>query len=77
MVRAKEIAPGIAVDPGICSGKPVIKGTRVPVEVVLEQLSLGAAVEEVAEEYGLTRDDVLAALGYAHEIVSSNPKQAV
>ena len=77
MVRAKEIATRIAVDPGICSGKPVIKGTRVPVEVVLEQLALGAAVEEVAEEYGLTREDVLAVLGYAHEIVSSSPNRAV
>jgi uncharacterized protein (DUF433 family) len=71
MAKARELAPGIEMDPGVCSGKPVVKNTRVPVEVVLEQLSLGATVDEVADEYGLTREAVLAVLGYARGVVAS------
>ncbi|MCS6908188.1 MAG: DUF433 domain-containing protein [Anaerolineales bacterium] len=62
---AVEIAPRIVVDPDIRFGKPVIRGTRVPVELVIAKLSGGMAVQEVAEEYGITQEDVLAALGYA------------
>lgn len=60
-----EIAPRIAVDEAVRSGRPVIKGSRVPVDVVLGQLAAGLTPEEVAEEYGLEREDVLAALAYA------------
>lgn len=62
---AVEIAPRIVVDPDVRFGKPVIRGTRVPVELVIAKLSGGMAVHEVAEEYGITHEDVLAALGYA------------
>ncbi len=56
----------IAIDPKILSGKPVIKGTRISVEFVLELLSSGMSVEEILNEYGhLTREDILAALDYA------------
>jgi uncharacterized protein (DUF433 family) len=59
------IAPRIVVDERVCFEKPVIEGTRVPAELVLGQLAAGMTVEAVAEEYGVTRDDVLAALAYA------------
>lgn len=62
---AVEIAPRIVVDPDVRFGKPVIRGTRVPVELVIAKLSGGMTVQEVAEEYGITQEDVLAALGYA------------
>ncbi len=56
----------VVCDPGILGGKPVIAGTRVSVEIILEQLSLGATVNDVIEDYPfLTREDVLAALAYA------------
>ena len=67
---ATEIAPGIVVDPKVKVGKPVIKGTRVPVELVLGKLAGGMTQEEVMTEYGLSRGDILAALGYAAHIVS-------
>jgi len=60
-----DIAPRIAIDESVRSGRPVIKGTRVPVDVVFGQLAAGLTADQVAEEYGLERADILAALAYA------------
>ncbi len=73
----QEIAPRIVVDPAVCFGKPVIRGTRVPVEVVLGKLAGGASVEHVAQEYGLVREDVLAALSYAARSVADEQVRAI
>jgi uncharacterized protein (DUF433 family) len=62
--------PGVVVDPAVHHGKPVIKGTRVPVEIVLGHLAAGMTSDEVESEYDLRRDDILAALLYAANIVS-------
>lgn len=61
----------ITVDPEVVHGKPVIKGSRVPVEIVLGSLAGGMEINEVAEAYGLNRQDVLAAIRYAAKIVAS------
>ena len=66
-----EIAPRITVDPKVRFGKPVIKGTRVPVEIVVGKLAGGMSVEEVAREYGITEEDVRAALQYAAYVLST------
>lgn len=60
-----EIAPRISVQDRIRFGKPVIAGTRIPVELVLGKLAGGMAYEEVMAEYEITREDILAALDYA------------
>jgi len=60
----------IVIDPKIRHGKPVIKGTRVPVDVILGSLAGGMEIMEIAVEYDLEREDVLAALGYAAKIVA-------
>ena len=60
-----EIAPRIVVDGGIRFGKPVIKGTRVPVDLILGKLAGGMTYEEVMTEYAITKEDILAALEYA------------
>jgi uncharacterized protein (DUF433 family) len=60
-----EIAPRIAVDEKVRFGKPVIAGTRVPVDLVVRKLAGGMTVEQVMKEYELLREDVLAALSYA------------
>lgn len=73
---AKEIAARITVDPEVCFGKPVVEGTRVPIAVILEQLSLGGSVDEVTKEYGVEREDVLAVLAYAYEIIASEEVRA-
>ncbi|WP_458040527.1 MULTISPECIES: DUF433 domain-containing protein [Bacteria] len=59
----------ISVDPEVVHGKPVIRGTRVTVQVILELLAAGETIDELLGEYDeLTRDDVLAALEYAASV---------
>lgn len=56
----------IVFDPAILSGKPIIKGTRISVELLLELLASGMAIGEILKEYShLKKDDVLAAVNYA------------
>ena len=52
----------IVVDPNVQHGKPVIQGTRVPVVRLIGGLAGGMSIEQVAEEYGVTAEDVRAAL---------------
>ena len=52
----------ISVDPQVCHGKACIRGTRVMVSVILDNLAAG---EAIAHDYHLTTDDVRAALQYA------------
>ena len=60
----------IVSEPDVCNGKPVIRGTRITVQTVLEFLSAGDSIEEVLEEYpSLTRDDVLACLRVSSELL--------
>ncbi len=55
----------------------MIKGTRVPVDLVVGKVGSGMSVEDVASEYGLQREDVLAALRYAAEAISGEQVRAV
>ena len=56
----------IGINPKIMVGKPVIKGTRIPAELILKMLSQGMSVEEILQEYPhLTREDIQACLAYA------------
>jgi len=61
-----ELLDRITTDPEICHGKPVIRGLRYPVEVILELLSSGMTTEEILDDYeDLEREDILAVLAYA------------
>ena len=66
-----ELAPRIIVDAKIAFGKPVIEGTRIPVEIVVGKLGGGMTVEEVMDDYALSREDVLAALSYAASVLEN------
>jgi uncharacterized protein (DUF433 family) len=59
----------IVIDPRICDGKPVLRGTRMPVALVVGSLAGGMSFEEVQREYDLTIDDIRAALKFAGELV--------
>jgi len=72
-----EIAPGIVVDPRVRLGKPVIKGTRVPVHVVIAKLAGGMRSEDVAEEYGLSQENIRAALAYAAKVLEEQEIRAL
>lgn len=65
-----ELGKGITVDKAVRLGRPVIRGTRVPVELVLGKLAGGMSYEELCVEYEITREDVLAALDYAARMVA-------
>jgi uncharacterized protein (DUF433 family) len=55
----------ITVDPAVCHGKPCIKGTRVMVSVVLDNLAAGETADQIATDYGLAATDVQAVPHYA------------
>ncbi len=59
----------IVVDPKVMVGKPVIKGTRIPVYLILELLAAGMGVDEILKDYPhLTRNDIAAVLLYAAKV---------
>ena len=66
-----EIAPRISVDEKIRFGKPVIAGTRVPIDLILGKLAGGMSYEEVMEEYEIKLVDILAVLDYASKCLSN------
>jgi uncharacterized protein (DUF433 family) len=65
------LADRIEVDPAVMTGKPVIKGTRIPVELIIRKLAEGATREDLFDAYPrLTGDDLLAALRYAADVLA-------
>ena len=59
----------MSVDPAVMHGQTCIKGTRIPVSVVLDNLAEGHSAEEIVKSYpSLTPDDVRAAIAYAAEM---------
>ena len=61
----------IEVNPGVMLGKPVIRGTRIPVESILRKLSEGASEADLLEGYPrLTREDIHAAMRYAADTLA-------
>jgi uncharacterized protein (DUF433 family) len=61
----------ILIDPGIQHGKPIIRGTRVPVARILGGLAGGMTQEQVMQEYEIGKADVLAALNYAAQLIET------
>ena len=62
----EELLKRITIDPKVCHGKPCIKGTRIMVTVILDNLAEGLTPEEIVTEYPpLTLEDVRAAIAYA------------
>ena len=63
----------IVIVPDICNGRPVVRGTRITVQTVLEFLAAGDSVDDVVEEYpDLTREDVQACLDYAARVMANH-----
>jgi uncharacterized protein (DUF433 family) len=58
----------IVLDPAIHHGKPIIRGTRVPVTVVVGSLAGGMTFEEIQREYDLSADDIRAALKFVADL---------
>lgn len=68
-----EIYPGIDVDPGRRFGKPCLAGTRLDVATVVGAVAAGESIENVANEYAITREQVLTALRFAAHLAEHQP----
>jgi len=59
----------VVVDPSTCAGRPCIRGTRIPIAIILDGLAEGLTSEEIIDHYPqLILDDIRAALAYAGEM---------
>jgi uncharacterized protein (DUF433 family) len=68
-MEREELLQRIAIDPNVCFGKPRIRGTRIWVALILENLAAGVSEAEMLESYpSLERADIQAALAYAAEV---------
>ena len=66
----------ITIDPEICHGKPIVRGLRYPVEMILELLSSGMTFDEILSDYeDLEREDILTVLEYATRLSQINRVQ--
>lgn len=73
MNAPSELLDRIEIAPEVMLGKPVIRGTRITVEILLEKLAAGVGIEEILTDYpSLEREDVLAALAYARQAVGTD-----
>jgi uncharacterized protein (DUF433 family) len=69
-----EIARRIIVDPKVRFGQPIIKGTRVPVALLLDELAAGTAMDAIAHEYAVTQEDIRAAIRFAAQLVATEDR---
>lgn len=72
--KAVEIARGIVVDARVRFGQPTIKGTRVPVSVLLDELAAGSEIKEISREYGVTQEAVRAAIRFAAQLLATEDR---
>ncbi|MFA4827852.1 MAG: DUF433 domain-containing protein [Thermodesulfovibrionales bacterium] len=71
-MKEENLLKRITIDTKIMLGKPVIKGTRLTVELILEKLAYGATYESLLKDYPfLTRDDIRATVLYASKAIST------
>lgn len=61
----------IEINPDILSGKPVIKGTRISVEIILNKISAGISWEKIQNELDITNEDITAAVKYAEKVIAN------
>ncbi len=68
----------IELNPRVCNGRPVVKGTRIPVSVILEQIAEGQSWDVLLEDYPeLTSEDIRAALFYAKSCLDHSEVRAI
>ena len=73
MARRKAQQDRIEIRSNVMLGKPVVRGTRITVEFLLEKLAAGQSIDAVRRDYPqLTREDILAALAYARRALGSD-----
>jgi uncharacterized protein (DUF433 family) len=74
----QELLKRIAANPEIFGGKPIIRGMRISVELILSLLAQGVAVDKILADYpDLEADDIRACLKYAHAVIARDSLDAV
>lgn len=77
-MNSAKLLKRVTIQPSIMLGKPVIKGTRMPVDLLVEKVAFGASTQELLDDYPfLTADDIRAALLYSARCVSAEEVFAV
>jgi uncharacterized protein (DUF433 family) len=77
MLEAK-LLQRITADPGIFGGKPIVRGMRISVEMILSLLAQGETAESILDDYrGLETEDIRACLAYAHAVIADDTLDAV
>ncbi len=69
VIILSELLKRIVIDSRVMAGKPVIRGTRITVDMILELLAAGMKPEEIAEDYNISLEDIRAALLYAARVL--------
>jgi len=68
----EDLLKRIVIDPETIAGKPIIRGTRIPVDLILKLLAQGNSTKEILEDYPhLTKEDIQAALLYGAKVIAS------
>ncbi len=74
----QELLKRITANPEIFDGKPIVRGMRISVELILSLLAQGVTVDEIIEDYpDIEPDDVRACLAYAHAVIAHDTLDAV
>lgn len=69
-MQYEELLKRVSIDPGVCTGRPCIRGTRIWVSLILDNLAAGVTEKELLENYpGLKHEDILAAIAYGAEML--------
>ena len=77
-MKRESLIKRIEINPEIMLGKPVIKGTRMPAEIIVEKIAYGDTIEEIIKQYPfLKKDDINAALFYAARIMKTEDIYAI
>ena len=77
-MNEQELLKRITATPEIFGGKPIVRGMRISVELILSLLAQGEAEDAILDDYpDLTREDILACLAYAHAVIARDSLDSV
>ena len=77
-VQSNQLLNRIMSNPGIFGGKPIIRGMRISVEMILGLLAQGVSSKEILEDYpDLEQEDILACLAYAHRVIANESLEEI
>jgi uncharacterized protein (DUF433 family) len=73
----RDITPGVVSDPDILGGRPVLRGRRIAVSQLVDQLAGGMSLDEIQEDYQLSEDEIRALLNYIAQVVRQDERSYV